>query len=181
MPPCTCLREPSSPCRFRGGSSQDARKPGICSGQPTRKSRQAASRRWSGGHRAAPQGTCSGDVVVHTAPSRDITGRVHGGPVAEVHRAGRHMARENTAPSTATRRFSLCPPRPTNSTCTNLLTPSRHSRGPDPVRRKVLSVVRRSFPPSSMEQAWFAGQEPDQAGDSTSMPASAAAERSRLS
>jgi len=69
----------------------------------------------------------------------------------------------------------------TNSTCTNLLIPSRHSRGPDPVRRKVLSVVRRSFPPSSMEQAWFAGQEPDQAGDSTSMPASAAAERSRLS
>jgi len=42
-------------------------------------------------------------------------------------------------------------------------------------------VLRRSFPPSSMEQAWFAGQEPDQAGDSTAMPAFAAAERSRLS
>jgi hypothetical protein len=32
-----------------------------------------------------------------------------------------------------------------------------------------------------MEQTWFAGQEPDQAGDSTSMSASAAAKRSRLS
>jgi len=75
-PPCASLRESGSSGSLGSRSGPSSGQGWLRSGQPTRKPRQTTSRRWSGCHRATPQGTRPRDAAVCSTPGSDVPRRV---------------------------------------------------------------------------------------------------------